>query len=135
PYKAGPQGFADLLGGHIDVMFIAPGTAARHVKDEKLVALGASAAKPIADYPGVPPVAAAVPGYEYQSWFAVFAPKGTPPDTVAKLTAEFNRVLGLPEVQKTMTTIGLVSRPHTPDDMAALLKRDYEKIGVLIGKI
>ena len=135
PYKAGPQGFADLLGGHLDAMFIAPGTAQRHVKDEKLVALGVSGAKPIAGYPGVRPIGAVLSGYEYETWFAVFAPKGTPREVIAKLNDEFMRAVAVPEVAKKMETIGLVSYRGTPKDMAALLKRDYEKIGALIEKI
>ena len=131
PYKAGPQGFADLLGGHVPVMFIAPGTAARHVKEGKLVALGVASNTPIPSYPGVRPISAELPGYEYESWFALLAPKGTPADVVGKLNAEFGAALVHPEVTPKMQSIGLVSRPTTPEDMARVLREDYEKIGKL----
>lgn len=135
PYKAGPQGFADLLGGHVGAMFIAAGTAARHVKDGKLQALGVSGTRPIDAYPGVPTIGSEVPGYEYESWFALFAPKGTSADVLGKLNAEFRSVIALAEVAQKLGSIGIDDNTGTPDDMARLLKKDYEKFGDLINRI
>lgn len=135
PYKAGPQGFADLLGGHVDAMFIATGTAVRQVKDGKLVALGLAGTRPMESYPGVPTIGSVLPGYEYESWFGVFAPKGTPPEIVATLNREFRAVIALPEVAQKMTAIGLVPNAGTPEDLARLLRADYEKFGRLIAQI
>lgn len=135
PYKAGPQGFADLLGGHISAMFIAPGTAARQVTDGRLIALGVASAKPIESYPGVPPIGRLLPGYEYESWFAVFAPKGTPAAVVAKLNAEFQAAIAIPEVAQKMLAIGIVPNSSSPEEMARLLKTDYQKIGKLLKEI
>lgn len=131
PYKSGPQGYADLLGGHVKTMFIAPGTAARHVKEGRIVALGVSSTGPLEGYPGVPPIGTVLPGYAYSTWFAVFAPKGTPGDVVARLNSDFRAVLALPEIVQKFSVIGLEPATGTPDDLAALVAADYKSIGNL----
>jgi len=76
-----------------------------------------------------------LPGYEYESWFAVFAPKGTPAAVVAKLNAEFRAAIAIPEVAGKMQAIGIVPNAGSAEEMARRLKIDYEKIGKLVKEI
>ncbi|MCC6473503.1 MAG: tripartite tricarboxylate transporter substrate binding protein [Burkholderiales bacterium] len=132
PYKAGPQGYADLLGGHIPAMFIAPGTAARHVKEGKVMALGISSARSLEAYAGVPPVSEVLPGYEYEGWFATFAPRATPADVIARLNTEIRAILAQPEVVHRMHAIGIFPKTGTPEDLASMLVSDTERIRQLM---
>ena len=131
PYKSGPQGYADLLGGHVQIMFIAPGTAVRHVREGRINAFGVSSAGPQEGYAGVPPIGNVLPGYEYSGWFAIFAPKGTSADIVSRLNADFRAVLSIPEVTQNFGVIGLEPTPSTPAELAALVVADHKKIGAL----
>ena len=101
------------------------------MKEGRLVALGVASDASIPSYPGVRPISAELPGYEYESWFAVMAPKGTPAQVIAQLNAELGAALAHPEVTPRLQAIGLVSRPNSPSDMARVLREDYEKIGKL----
>lgn len=135
PYKAGPQGYADLLGGHIMAMFIAPGTAAQHVKEGKVVALGISSARTVMGYAGVPAVSQAIPGYDYEGWFATFAPKGTPANIIARLNTEIRATMVLPDITQKMNAIGIVPKTGTPEELTAMLISNSEKIGKLMKEI
>lgn len=132
PYKSGPLGFADLLGGHVATMFIAPGTALQQVRDRKLVALGVTTRGPLESYPGVPPIGKLVPGYEAVPWFAIFAPAGTPASIVAQLNREIGAAVLAPESRTRMKAMGVEARTSTPSELAVFARADYERQGKLI---
>ena len=68
--------------------------------------------------PDIPTVAESLPGFEATSWFAVFAPAGTPKDVVARVNAELQRVFKLPDVQAKMRSLGLDVAVSTPEELA-----------------
>ena len=78
PYKGTPAALTDLLAGQLQVMFSDATVAVPNLRAGKVVALGTSAAKPTALVPGVPPIAATVPGFDWQAWQGIVAPAGTP---------------------------------------------------------
>ena len=127
PYKGGPQGFADLIGGHVPVMFIAPGTAIRHVRDGKLVALGVASKKPIPSYPGVPPISETIPGYEWETWTGLFMPNGAPREIVTILNREVAAIVAVPEVSERMEGVGIVPSVGSPEALLERIKNDTEK--------
>lgn len=87
PYKSNPPAVTDLLGGQIDMMITDMATGLPQVKGGKLKALGVSTRQRSPLAPDVPTIAeAGVKGYEMTYWFAAYAPAGTPPDVVAKLS-------------------------------------------------
>jgi tripartite-type tricarboxylate transporter receptor subunit TctC len=87
-------------------------------KEGKIRALAQTTAKRSAAAPEVPTVAETVPGFEATTWFAVFAPAGTPRDVVTKLNAELKRVFALPDVQDKLKALGLEPWISTPDELA-----------------
>jgi tripartite-type tricarboxylate transporter receptor subunit TctC len=87
PYKSNPPAITDLLGGQIDMMITDMATGLPQVKGGKLKALGVSTRQRSPLAPNVPTIAeAGVPGYEMTYWFAAYAPAGTPPEVVSKLS-------------------------------------------------
>jgi len=80
-------------------------------------ALAQTSAKRSAAAPDVPTVAETVPGFEATSWFAVFAPAGTPKEVVARLNAELKRVFTLPEVTDKLKTLGLEPWISSPEEL------------------
>jgi tripartite-type tricarboxylate transporter receptor subunit TctC len=81
PYKGTPAALTDLLTNTVQVMFCDATIALPNIQAGKVVALGTSAAKPTALLPNVPPVAASVPGFDWQAWQGLVAPAGTPKES------------------------------------------------------
>ncbi len=117
PYKGRQFAIPDLVGGQIQLMFDNMPSALPMAKEGKIRALAQTTMKRSAAAPDVPTVAETVPGFEATTWFAVFAPAGTPRDVVAKLNAEMQRIFKLPDVQDKLKAIGLEPWISTPDEL------------------
>ena len=117
PYKGRQFAIPDLVGGQIQLMFDNMPSALPMAKEGKIRALAQTSAKRSAAAPDVPTVAETVPGFEATSWFAVFAPAGTPKEVVARLNAELKRVFTLPEVTDKLKTLGLEPWISSPEEL------------------
>jgi tripartite-type tricarboxylate transporter receptor subunit TctC len=117
PYKGRQFAIPDLVGGQIQVMFDNMPSALPMAKEGKIRALAQTTAKRSAAAPDVPTVAETVPGFEATTWFAVFAPAGTPKDVVARVNAEMQRVFKLPEVADKLKALGLEPWISTPEEL------------------
>ena len=82
--------------------------------------------------PDTPTVAETLPGYEMSVWYAAFGPAGMPAELVARLNAEINKALAVPEVRARMDAIGVELVKSTPEQLAAALRRDTERYGKVI---
>ena len=118
PYRGRQFAIPDLVGGQIQVMFDNMPSALPMAKEGRIRALAQTTAKRSAAAPDVPTVAETVPGFEATTWFAVFAPAGTPRQVIAKLNAEMQRVYKLPDVAEKMRALGLEPWISTPDELA-----------------
>jgi tripartite-type tricarboxylate transporter receptor subunit TctC len=118
PYKGRQFAIPDLVGGQIQLMFDNMPSALPMAKEGKIRALAQTTATRSPAAPDVPTVAETVPGFEATTWFAMFAPAGTPRDIVAKVNAELVRVFKLPDVMDKLKTLGLEPWISTPDELA-----------------
>jgi len=119
PYKGRQFAIPDLVGGSIQLMFDNMPSAIPMAREGKIRALAVTSAKRSPAAPEIPTVAETLPGFEASSWFAIFAPAGTPRSVVDRLGAEVQRVYRLPEVQERMKTLGLESVLSTPEQLAS----------------
>ena len=118
PYKGRQFAIPDLIGGSIQVMFDNMPSALPMAREGKIRALAQTTERRSAAAPDVPTVAEFVPGFEATTWFALFAPAGTPRPVVDRLTAELVRVFRLPDVQDRLKTLGLEALLSGPDELA-----------------
>jgi len=118
PYKGRQFAIPDLVGGQIQLMFDNMPSALPMAKDGKIRALAQTTVKRSPAAPDVPTVAETVPGFEATTWFAVFAPAGTPRDVVMRINAELARVFKLPEVADKLKALGLEPWISTPEELA-----------------
>jgi tripartite-type tricarboxylate transporter receptor subunit TctC len=118
PYKGRQFAIPDLVGGQIQLMFDNMPSALPMAKEGKIRALAQTTATRSPAAPDVPTVAETVPGFEATTWFAMFAPAGTPRDIVAKVNAELVRVFKLPDVADKLKTLGLEPWISTPEELA-----------------
>jgi tripartite-type tricarboxylate transporter receptor subunit TctC len=127
PYKGRQFAIPDLVGGQIQVMFDNMPSALPMAKEGKIRALAQTTARRSQAAPDVPTVAETVPGFEATTWFAMFAPAGTPRDVVQRLNAELQRVFKLPDVAERLKTLGLEPWLSTPEELSAYQAREIVK--------
>src|SRR5262245_12313595 len=128
PYKGATQAAAGLAGGQVQVMFIAHSLALPYLPSGKVRPIAFAGSKRSAAFPDLPTVAeAGVPGYDYSSWIALFAPKGTPANVLARLRTEAARVLAPPDLRERLAQSGLELWPTPPDQMPAVVQEDFAR--------
>lgn len=128
PYKGRQMAIPDLLGGNITMMFDNMPSAIPVVREGKLRAIGVTSAKRSPSAPEIPTIAEqGLPGFEATSWFAVFAPAGTPRPVVDRLHAEIVRIFNLPDVQAKMRTLGLDPILGGPEELARTQQSEIAK--------
>ena len=133
PYKGTAPALAELLGGQVSLMFTSMATVLPQVRAGKLKAIAVGSGKRSPAVPEIPTVAeSGLPGFDYVTWFAFYAPAGTPQDIVAKLNAEISRVLGDPQIAKYFSGQGAEPTPTTPAGLAAYMRTEHERWKKLI---
>jgi tripartite-type tricarboxylate transporter receptor subunit TctC len=133
PYKGSGPAIQDVLGGQVQVFITTPPSVMGHVQSGKLKALAVTSKARHPMLPEVPTTAeAGLPGFELEAWVGLFAPAGTPPDVIAKLSDSVKKVLEQPETKKRAETLGIEPRYLGPEALAALVKKDTEYWGKVI---
>jgi tripartite-type tricarboxylate transporter receptor subunit TctC len=128
PYKGRQMAIPDLLGGSITMMFDNMPSALPVVREGKLRAIGVTSSKRSPSAPEIPTIAEqGLPGFEATSWFAVFAPAGTPRPVIDQLHAEMVRIFNLPDVQQKLRTLGLDPILGGPDELAKVQQSEIGK--------
>ncbi len=128
PYKGTGQAVTDLLAGHVNLMFAPAQTVMPYVREGRLKALALTGSKRSETLPDLPTVAeSGLPGYEAVGWFGLLAPAATPRATVAKASADVNRVLAEREVREKMLGLGADPSGDTPEEFARFIRGDQAK--------
>jgi tripartite-type tricarboxylate transporter receptor subunit TctC len=100
-YKGATPALQDVIAGHIQLMFISVGSAMPQARAGAVKMIAVGAAKRMALLPDLPTIAeSGLPGYTAVSWFGLFGPPGMPPDRVARINAEVQKIFADPDVQK-----------------------------------
>ena len=127
PYRGAAPALTDLLSGQVHVMFDNMPSTLPHVQSGGLRALAVTTDKRSSALPDVPTVAETVPGYEASAWFGMGAPKGTPPEVVAKLNAAVNEALADPKIQARLAELGGTPMTGTPEQFGQVIKAETQK--------
>ena len=127
PYKGRQFAIPDLVGGSIQLMFDNMPSALPMAREGKIRALAVTTAKRSSAAPDIPTVAETLPGFEATTWFAMFAPAGTPKPVVDRLNAEVLRVFRLPEVAERLKTLGLEAVLSSPEELSAYQASEITK--------
>jgi tripartite-type tricarboxylate transporter receptor subunit TctC len=130
PYKggAGPA-VADVMGGHVEVMFSTISSAINHVRGGRLKALGVTSKERIPSVPDVPTLTEqGFPTNQSSSWQGILVPAGTPGPIVAKLHAAIVKAVANPDVQKRMSEAGSAAvSSASPEEFKAYITADSAK--------
>jgi tripartite-type tricarboxylate transporter receptor subunit TctC len=128
PYKGLAPALLDLVGGQIQVVFADVGLVLPHARAGTLKPIAVTGAQRSPTLPDVPTVAeAGLSGYRADTWYGVFAPKGTPPAIIARLNAEMRKLLAKPSVRERMASQGIEAAASSSEQFGTLLHEDFTK--------
>ena len=129
PYRGVGPAVNDLVGGHIQLIFAGWGAVRGAVEAGRAKVLAVAQAKRLAGAPQIPTSAeAGLPGYEFATWFGIVAPRGTPAPVIATLARHIHAMQDDPQVQKSLADGGLEALKETPEQFAARIRRDHERL-------
>ncbi|MEO7727891.1 MAG: tripartite tricarboxylate transporter substrate binding protein [Burkholderiales bacterium] len=132
-YKGGPEALTDSLAGRINFVFSPIGVGLPLIRDKRLLALGVSTATRSPALPDVPTIAeAGVPGFEFDTWYGLFAPAPTPRQIIRQISMEVARILALPDVKERFDLRGAVARPSTPEEFNKFVRAEFDKLGKIV---
>jgi tripartite-type tricarboxylate transporter receptor subunit TctC len=118
PYKGATQAALDVAAGQIPVAMQGLATVATLARGGKLRLIGVSMPARHPQFPEVPTISeSGLPGFEFNSWFAIMVPAGTPKDIVARLHAEVVKALADPDVREKLGAQGLTPRGSSPEEL------------------
>ncbi len=132
PYRGSAPAFTDVIAGQCQFMFDALAIAQPHIAAGRVRALGVTGPRPMPSLPGVPTVAATVPGYEVVNWYGMTLRAGTPAPIVTRLQAEIDAALKVPEVAERSAALGLDLIGSTPDEFATFQRAEIAKWGEVV---
>jgi tripartite-type tricarboxylate transporter receptor subunit TctC len=133
PYKGSAPALTDLVGGQIQLDFDTSSSAMSFLKSGKIKALAVMTPKRSAELPDVPTLEeAGLPGVEMSTWYGLFATAGTPKEIVARLQAEAQRILTLPDIRARLQALGGEPGAISAEQFAAMNKADYDRFGKLV---
>ena len=128
PFKgAGPASVA-LISGEISFMFSSTGSLVGHVQAGKVRAIAVTGPRRFPELPEVPTVAeSGIPGYSATGWYGLFAPAGTPPELVRRISAEAARAFSSPDARERLAQIGTDPVGSTPEYFVSFLRAEIAK--------
>lgn len=128
PYRGGGAAMTELIGNQTQVYIASAPAIMPMVRNGKIKGIAVTSLLPSPVAPDLPTIASAVPGYEYESWWGVLAPAGTPPEIVSRLNQAVNSVIRDPAIQQSLLKEGAVAAPGTPTDLTNTIAKDFERL-------
>jgi tripartite-type tricarboxylate transporter receptor subunit TctC len=131
PYRTSPEVLAALLSKNVDVVVDTITALLGQVESGQVIALGVTGKDRFPTTPNIPPVieSGVVPGYDVNTWYGLYGPKGMPPAVIAKLNATLNEMLAEPTIRERLGKIGAVVKGSTPAEFAQLMAAEHAKWG------
>ncbi len=135
PYKSSPQAMTDTVSGQIQMYVTDVGSGMGMMHANKVRTLAVTTARPLKTFPGVPPIASSVPGFDLTSWNGIFGPAGMPRPVVDRINQELQVALAERDVQEKLAQIGFEVWPtKTPDEFATYVSDQLANWSSLIKK-
>lgn len=125
PYRGTAMAVQDVIAGQVPMMVLDTAAGLPQIRSGKVKALAVMSKKRIAALPDVPTLdELGVKDFEVTAWQGLFVPKGTPSDIVARLTAEMNKAIAVPEVKSKLEDFGLEVLPSDGPALASFIQKE-----------
>lgn len=131
-YRGGGPSVIALISGEADYLFATAPSIMPHIRSGRARPLAVTTPKRSSAFPDLPTMNSIYPGFESDNWYAMFFPKGTPKPIIDKMNAEIRKALGTPEVKAFYPKEALDPVGSSPEELAALLKREIPKYAKVI---
>ena len=131
PYKGQPPAMNAVMSGEVQLAFVSFNTALPLVQAGRVRGLAVAAKERLRSLRDVPVVAETIPGFEVNTWFAIFAAAGTPAEIVEQLSVEIRRISTLPDVQARLTPLGYDVMFISPQEFRAVIAAELLKWGTV----
>jgi tripartite-type tricarboxylate transporter receptor subunit TctC len=133
PYKGAGPAVQDLMGGQVDLFFTTPASVVSQIKGQRLKGLAVTSTQRLSSLPQVPTAAeSGLSSFNLDSWFALYAPAGTPQDIVQQLNTEIGKILASPEVRRKAEDAGTTVEHMTPAKLGEFTQKELEHWGRVI---
>jgi tripartite-type tricarboxylate transporter receptor subunit TctC len=133
PYRGSGPAVQDLMGGQVDIFITTPAGVVSQIQGARLKGIAVTSRQRLTSLPNVPTAAeSGLNGYELDSWFALYAPAGTPAETVQQLNAEVNKILVSAEARKKAEESGTAVEQMTPQQLGDFTKKELDYWGKVI---
>ena len=133
PYRGSGPAVQDLLAGTVDLHITTPASVVSHIKSGRLRALAVTSPKRLTSLPDVPTATeAGLKGYDLDSWFALYAPAGTPAAVVQQLNTEVNKILQQPDIRKKAEDSGTSVEAFSPTQLGEFTRKELDYWGGVI---
>ncbi len=126
-YKGSPQSAIDLVAGRLDLIFANTSAVLQFIRAGRLRLIAISARQRDPAMPDIPAINETLPGFEFEPWWGLFAPAGTPREIVARLHVEAARALALQEIKTHYTTMGMTAVSSTPEQFSAYVQDEIAR--------
>jgi tripartite-type tricarboxylate transporter receptor subunit TctC len=126
PFKSTQDATNDVLAARSHAVIVPNVGAIPFAKDARVRILAVTSRERSPFLPGAPPVAETLPGYEFNSWFGLLAPAGTPRAVVERINAAVAKLLADPAILSRLAAQGVAPRPLSPEAFERLIREDYE---------
>jgi tripartite-type tricarboxylate transporter receptor subunit TctC len=127
PYKGTALAIPDLITGHLHVLFDSLPTGLPHVREGRLRALGVTSAKRTPLAPDLPAIVEVLPGFESNTWFGLYGPKGLPLELQGKINTAMNLVLADADIKDRLARLGIEPVGGTSQQFATMAAADKDK--------
>jgi hypothetical protein len=135
-YKGGGGAYTDLLSGQVDASFVGAGSAKGFIQNGQIRLLAVTTPQRSPIYPDVPTLAeSGVTGYSSEVWYALYAPKGTPPAIIKKLNGAVLTALKSPQLKERYVADSIQTIGSTPEELTAFTKTERTKWAQMVGRI
>ena len=133
PHRGATQSVISVAGGHVPAAMSAVSVVLPFIKDGRLIPLAVPQAQRSVLLPNVPTFAeAGMPGFNFSTWIAMYAPKGTPRHVVERLNLELRKAVANPAVRERLLPMGLEPAGSTPEELREMTRAGHARIGKLI---
>ena len=128
PYRGAGPALQDLVAGQVDMMFDGLASSATHIKSGRIRAIAVAASKPAPGFGEVPLARnGGAPNYEVATWYAIWAPKGTPREAVVAMQAEMKKALNSDELKAAWTGLGTETPNLWGDDFGRFASAETKR--------
>lgn len=131
-YRGGAPAMTDLVAGRVDIVFSPIVETIQQVRAGQVRALGVSREQRAAEFPDLPAIAEVVPGYSFSSWLGLFAPAGTPPAAVQRISRALAAGLRDPAIRERVLALGYEPVGSTPEEFAAFFAAEMPRVAELV---